>query len=188
MRLKIRFTRLTGVALAGVAVVAVSAGTALSAGETAPLAQAPAQAPAVAAAVPVDVSKLSKDEIDTLIYERQQVMQQLQDDAELLGEIVAGLAPKEKLAETTAAIARSARETHAAFNLKLPGGRTKPEAWSNWADYSRRLDAFVASTSKLEELGKTGSVPAVNDILGDAMPCKACHDLYREPKKPAAGA
>ncbi|MFM5929996.1 MAG: cytochrome c [Novosphingobium sp.] len=176
MGLRIGFTRWSGAALAGVAALAFGAATALSAGET--------ESPAAPA--PVDVSKLSKDEIETLVYERQQVMSQLEKDADLLGEIVAGIAPKEKLGETTASIAKSARETHAAFSMKVPGGRTKPEAWSNWADYSKRLDAFVASTAKLEALGKTGSVPAVTDILGDAMPCKACHDLYREPKKPAA--
>ncbi len=169
--------RITGLALAGLAVAPIATGAAHSADEQ-------ATAPALLAAV--DVSKLSKDEIETLIYERQQVMGQLEKDAELLGEIVAGIEPKEKLAETTASLAKGARETHSAFMMKVPGGRTKPEAWANWADYSKRLDAFVASTAKLEQLGATGSVPAVTDVLGDAMPCKACHDLYREPKKPAA--
>lgn len=168
--------RITGLALAGLAAATIATGAAHSADE---------QAIVPAASAAVDVSKLSKDEIETLIYERQQVMGQLEKDAELLGEIVAGIEPKEKLAATTASLAKGARETHSAFMMKIPGGRTKPEAWSNWADYSGRLDNFVASTAKLEQLGATGSVVAVTDILGDAMPCKACHDLYREPKKPA---
>lgn len=129
--------------------------------------------------------KLSKDEIDTLIYERQQVMIQLEKDAELLGEIAAGLAPASKLAETTRAIAKSAKESHAAFQMKVPGGRTRPEAWSNWADFNQRLEAFVASSEKLAKLAETGTVASVTDTLGDALNCKACHDVYRAPKKPA---
>ncbi len=163
--------RTFGAALAILAAAMIGGGTSLSAVEpTAPAA--------------VDVSKLSKDEIETLIYERQQLMIQIDKDSELLGEIVAGIAPATKLKETTAALARDAKESHDAFSMKVPGGRTKPEAWSNWADFSKRLDAFVAGAEKIAKLGETGSVPAVNDVLGDAMTCKTCHDLYREPKKP----
>ena len=165
--------RKLGAALAVLAAAMIGGGTSLSAVE-----------PVAPAAV--DVSKLSKDEIETLIYERQQLMIQIDKDSELLGEIVAGIAPASKLKETTAALARDAKESHAAFSMKVPGGRTKPEAWSNWADFSKRLDAFVAGAEKIAKLGETGSVPAVNDVLGDAMTCKACHDLYREPKKPAS--
>ncbi|MCW1402354.1 cytochrome c [Novosphingobium sp. MW5] len=132
----------------------------------------------------IDVSKLSKDEIETLIYERQQLMTQIDKDAELLGDIVAGVEPAAKLKETTAALARDAKESHAAFSLKVPGGRTKPEAWSNWEDFSKRLANFAAGAEKVAKLGETGSVPAVNDVLGEALQCKSCHDLYREPKKP----
>jgi hypothetical protein len=32
--------------------------------------------------------------------------------------------------------------------------------------------------------GETGNVGAVTALMIDAMPCKQCHDLYREPKKP----
>lgn len=165
--------RKLGVALAVLAAAMIGGGTSLSAVE-----------PAAPAAV--DVSKLSKDEIETLVYERQQLMIQIDKDSELLGEIVAGIAPAAKLKETTAALARDAKESHAAFSMKVPGGRTKPEAWSNWADFSKRLDAFVAGAEKIAKLGETGSVPAVNDVLGDAMTCKGCHELYREPKKPAS--
>lgn len=161
--------RKLGAALAVLA-MAMAGGTSLSATE-----------PAAA-----DVSKMSKDEIETLIYERQQLMIQIDKDAELLGEIVAGIEPASKLKETTAALARDTKESHAAFSMKIPGGRTKPEAWSNWADFSKRLDAFVAGAEKVAKLGETGSVVAVNDVLGDALTCKSCHDLYREPKKPAS--
>ena len=143
------------------------------------------EAPVSAEKPAMDVSKLSKDEIETYVYERQQIMIQLNKDTEALGDIVAGVAPANKLAEITRSIAKGAKDSHSAFLLKIPGGRTKPEAWSNWADYAKRMEAFVASTENLAKLGETGSVHAVTDVLGDALPCKACHDLYREPKKPS---
>ncbi|MFM6933659.1 MAG: cytochrome c [Novosphingobium sp.] len=167
-----------GAALTVLAAAMIGGGTSLSAVEPA-APTAPAAAPAV-----VDVSKLSKDEIETLIYERQQIMIQLDKDAELLGEIAAGVAPAAKLRETTADLAKAAKESHAAFLMKVPGGRTKPEAWSNWADFSQKLEYFVTSTDKLAKLAETGTVASVTDTLGDALQCKACHDLYREPKKP----
>lgn len=148
--------------------------------------QAAADATAVPAAAPTaDVTKLSKDEIDTLVYERQQAMIQLDKDAELLGDIVAGLAPASKLAEVTRSIADGAKETHGLFQMKVPGGRTKPEAWSNWADYSKRMDHFVVSTEAMAKLGATGNVAGVLGSLGDALQCKQCHEVYRETKKPS---
>lgn len=164
--------RKVGVALTVLVAAMIGGGTSLSATEQA--------APAA-----VDVSKMSKDEIETLIYERQQIMIQLEKDAELLGEIAAGVAPASKLRETTVDLAKAAKETHTAFLMKVPGGRTKPEAWSNWADFSQKLEAFVTSTDKLAKLAETGTVASVTDTLGDALQCKGCHDLYREPKKPA---
>lgn len=164
--------RIGGAALAVLVAAMIGGGTSLSAVE-----------PVAAAAV--DASKMSKDEIETLIYERQQIMIQLEKDAELLGEIAAGIAPASKLRETTADLAKAAKETHTAFLMKVPGGRTKPEAWSNWADFSQKLEHFVSSTDKLAKLAETGTVASVTDTLGDALQCKACHDLYREPKKPS---
>lgn len=141
-----------------------------------------AAAPAASTA-PADISKMSKEEIDTLIYERQQAMIQLEKDADLLGDIVAGLAPASKLAETTRSIADSAKESHTLFQMKIPGGRTKAEAWSNWADYSKRMDHFVTSTEAMAKVGATGNVQGVLGMLGDALQCKQCHEVYREPKK-----
>lgn len=164
--------RIVGAALLVLAAAMIGGGTSLSAVEP--------SAPAA-----VDASKLSKDEIASLVYERQQIMIQLEKDAELLGEIAAGIAPAAKLRETTADLAKNAKESHIAFLMKVPGGRTKPEAWSNWADFSQKLEAFVTSTDKLAKLAETGTVASVTDTLGDALQCKACHDLYREPKKPA---
>jgi cytochrome c556 len=127
---------------------------------------------------------MTKDSVNALIFERQQIMTQLNDNSELLGDIVAGLQAKEKLAATTRALAMGAKDSREAFNQELPGGRSKPEVWSNRADFMKRMETFVRETDALAKLGETGNIPAVTEKLVTALPCKECHDLYRAPKSP----
>lgn len=121
-------------------------------------------------------------ESEGIIFERQQIMTQLGKDAETLGKIVAGQVPADKLAETTKAIAQGAHDSVETFKEQVPGGRTKPEVWSNYADFSARLDRFAAGADAMAKAGTTGNVTAVTGLLVEGMPCKECHDLYRQPK------
>lgn len=127
--------------------------------------------------------QMSGEEADGIIFERQQIMLQLEKDADTMGKIAAGLLPPDKMPETAEAIARGARESLAAFQDRVPGGRTKPEAWSNWADFSQRLEAFARNAEVMAQAAKSKDVVAVTSTLGDALPCKQCHDVYRTPKK-----
>lgn len=138
--------------------------------------------PALGMAEPA-ASAPSKEEADGIIFERQNLMLQISKDSELLGEIAAGIKPPDKLAEVTKSISESAEAAKAAFQPNVPGGRSKPEVWSNWADYSRRMDEFSANTKYLAELGAKGDLSGVTNALGTALPCKECHDVYRGPKK-----
>ena len=124
----------------------------------------------------------SKDELDLVIFERQQTMSQLAKDAELLGQIVAGIAPADKLAEATAAITKGAREASEQFQDPVPGGHTRAEAWTNNADFLQRFDSFARNADAMAKAGKSGDVGAVTSLLIEALPCKQCHDLYRERK------
>jgi cytochrome c556 len=125
---------------------------------------------------------LSHAETEGIIFERQQVMLQLNRDAELLGNIVAGLAPAEKLAATTAAIAQGAKDSIANYGDKVPGGRAKPEVWSNYADFMQRMQTFSRNADAMAEMGKSGNVGGVTEQMVGALPCKQCHDIYRAPK------
>lgn len=125
----------------------------------------------------------SKEEADGIVFERQNIMLQIDKDAELLGEIAAGIQPPDKLAEVTKSIAESAEAAKSAFEPNVPGGRAKPEIWANWADYSRRMEEFSANANQLAELGAKGDLNGVTNALGDALSCKECHQLYRAPKK-----
>ena len=119
-----------------------------------------------------------------MIFERQQIMDQLNRDGELLGQIAAGIAPKDKLAATTRSIANGAKDSLESFRTQLPGGRAKPEVWSNHADFIRRMETFARGAEAMAKAGEIGNVIAVTELMIEAMPCKQCHDLYREPKKP----
>ena len=131
---------------------------------------------------------LSSQEREGIIFERQQAMLQLERDSDTLGKIVAGIAPPDKLAETTKSIAQAANDSLTSFADKVPGGRSKPEVWSNNADFTRRMEAFARNADAMAKAGQTGNVTAVTELMIEAMPCKECHDLYREPKKPVQGA
>lgn len=128
---------------------------------------------------------LSSQEREGIIFERQQAMLQLERDSDTLGKIVAGITPPDKLAETTKSIAQAANDSLASFADKVPGGRSKPEVWSNNVDFTRRMEAFARNADAMAKAGQTGDVTAVTELMIEAMPCKECHDLYREPKKPA---
>lgn len=141
----------------------------------------------VLAAPPVpagaSATAMSKEEAEALIFERQQVMESLGRDSERLGDIAAGLQPADGLAKVTRSIADSAKDVRRTFTAQVPGGRSKPEVWSNWHDYSARLDVFEQKTEEMAQLGAAGNLPAVTTMLADALPCKQCHDVYRAPKK-----
>ena len=109
-------------------------------------------------------------------------MTQLDEDSELLGDIVAGLAPASKLAETASKIAKGARDSVDSFKAQVPGGRSKPEVWSNNADFTAKMESFARNAEAMAELAKGGNANAVSEVLASALPCKQCHDVYRAPK------
>lgn len=127
-------------------------------------------------------TSLAQDDGGDPVLDRQLVMQQLEKDSGLMGKILAGIEPKDKLSATADALAKDAKEVRAAFQSKTPGGRTKPEAWANWADFSKRLDDMVTKTEHMAEVAKTGNVNAVTELVADAIPCRDCHMTYRAPK------
>lgn len=131
-------------------------------------------------AIPLET--LPHDQAEGIVYQRQQTMDQLDRDAELLGQIVAGTAPASKLAETTASIARGAHDAVEDFARAVPGGRTKADAWTNHADFSARLELFARNAQVMADAGKGGKVGPVAAVMVDAMPCKECHGHYREPR------
>lgn len=134
----------------------------------------------------IAVSDVAQDEVqkEGLIFERQFIMEQLDKDGELLGNIAAGIEPPAKLAAVTRSIANGAKDSVESFRPILPGGRSKPEVWSNHADFMQRMETFARNAEAMARAGETGDLAAVNGLMVAAMPCKQCHDVYRAPKRP----
>ena len=139
---------------------------------------ATSQQAARALAVPPPPQESNADD-DMAVLDRQLIMQQLDSDAEALGNIVAGLVPPATLAARTRSIANGARDARESFRKRVPGGGSRPEVWSNQADFARRMDAFVVNSEAMAKAGATGNVSAVTELMIDALPCKSCHDDYR---------
>ncbi len=137
-----------------------------------------------AVATSATVAALDPAEAEGIIFERQQAMLQLDKDAERLGLIVAGLAPRAQLGPVARAIANGAKDAEASFAQTVPGGRTKAEVWANRADYDRQMANFVTRSDAMAKLAEADNLNGVIEALGDALPCKQCHDTYRAPKKP----
>jgi cytochrome c556 len=136
----------------------------------------------LAGTVAVHEKSKAQDNGGDPVLDRQLVMQQLEKDSGMMGKVLAGIESKDKLSATADALAKDAKEVRDSFQSKTPGGRTKPEAWANWEDFSKRLDDMVAKTEHMAEVAKTGNVNGVNELVADAIPCRGCHTAYRAPK------
>ncbi len=67
-------------------------------------------------------------------------------------------------------------------NVGEPGTRTKPEAWTNRADYDRRLKDFAEHSAALTQVAAretTASDAFKSAAAAVAQDCKGCHDSYR---------
>lgn len=137
---------------------------------------------ALATALPLVPLSAVRGQAEDPVLNRQLVMQALEDDAEALGNIAAGITPPSKMAEHARNLAQHAKESYESFKPNAPRGSAKPEVWSNWADYSKRMEVFVANSEKMAKVAETGNVSAVTELMVDAMPCKSCHDVYRTKK------
>lgn len=137
--------------------------------------QAPAAPPPAAAPAPAPGS----DDADAIILDRQLVMQQLDKDTKALGEIAAGTMARDNLQEYAGKLAKGAREAQTSFAQNVPGGGAKPEVWTNSADFSKRMQAFVDGADKLVAGSGNPDMLVIGTLMVDALPCKQCHDLYR---------
>ncbi|HYD49437.1 MAG TPA: hypothetical protein VEB21_13870, partial [Terriglobales bacterium] len=85
----------------------------------------------LAAALPLVPLSAVRGQAEDPVLARQLVMQALEDDADALGDIAAGIAPPAKMAEHARNLAQHAKESYESFKPSAPGGSAKPEVWSN---------------------------------------------------------
>jgi cytochrome c556 len=121
------------------------------------------------------------DDQDVIDY-RELIMKQLDAEAAALGMIVSGQVPPDALSFQAKAIANSAKSALKAFEPKVPGGEAKPEVWAKWDDFAKRMQTFAQKSEAMAKVSESGNVQAVTELMIDALPCKACHDVYRKKK------
>jgi cytochrome c556 len=122
------------------------------------------------------------DDKDIIEY-RKQIMHTLNAQTAVVGQMLSMAVPDDNAVAHLEAIALSAATMKKAFEAKVPGGEAKPAVWANWADFSKRVDAFAANTAAVAKLGQEQGKEAALQNAFDALDCKGCHDLYRDEKK-----
>ena len=123
------------------------------------------------------------DDKDVVDY-RMHVMNTLNEQSAAMGQILSGVIPEKNTQAHLEAIALAASTALKAFESKVPGGESKAEVWTNWADFSKRMNEFSRQTREAakaaKEKGLTAAAPGIIDAMSS---CKNCHDLYRQEKK-----
>lgn len=100
---------------------------------------------------------------DVIDY-RQRIMNTLGEQSGALGEALSTAIPADNLVAHLDAIALSAATALKSFEPKVQGGESKPEVWSNWADFQKRMQAFAENTVMVAQKARTGGRES---IMGD---------------------
>lgn len=119
--------------------------------------------------------------------QRQSAMKAIGGHMKALGAVAKGKAAY------SVAIPVHARAIHDAaltMGLLFPVGsggaetRSKPEIWTDAADFSAKIDALASVTPSLVAAAKTGNAGAIGSALKIVgKNCVGCHKPYRAPKK-----
>jgi len=154
-----------------------------------PANQANAVVPSAETQNTASAAPLNKDQALALMKEREHHMEAFGDETKKIGNALKASSPD-------AATIRQAAATIDALAPKLlswfPKGtgpevgktRAKPEIWQKPEDFALKAHDFETAAMQFDVAAKSGDLTQINatfDALGKS--CKACHDLYRAPKK-----
>ncbi len=114
---------------------------------------------------------------------REHVMNTLNEQSEALGQILSTTVPDDNAIAHLEVLALAASMALKAFEPKVPGGEAKPEVWSNWADFAKRMNEFAQNTAAAAKTAHVQGKQAALDNILNALTCKSCHDVYRKEKK-----
>ena len=120
------------------------------------------------------------DDQDVIDY-RQHVMNTMGDQLLLINQIIQKQAPADDVATFAQILAMTATTAQSAFKPNVAGGDSKPSVWTSWPDFSKRLDALVASSADLANAAKSGDTSALASKVA-ALDCMGCHQVYMQKK------
>ena len=118
-------------------------------------------------------------DLENIAY-RQNIMKTIDAQAAAIGQILSGEVPDDQAVAHFESIALAASTALKSFEVKSLGGESKPEVWSNWADYSKRMMDFAQKSAEVVKVGKAQGKEAALAMALDALPCKSCHEKYRD--------
>ena len=124
----------------------------------------------------------SADDKDVIDY-RQHLMNTLDAQSQIVGQILSGVTPDKHGTGALEIIALTAKLSKGAFEPKAEGGQSKPEVWTKHDDFSKKMASFVENSAHVAEMAKKSSFQETISIMIDALPCKGCHDPYRDSSK-----
>lgn len=119
------------------------------------------------------------DDEDVIAY-RQHLMQALNAQTAALGMIFSGAAPEDNTVAHMDAIALTASIALTSFEPKVQGGEAKPEVWTEWADFSARMNDFAQNTAEMARVAREQGKDEAMVYAIDALSCKSCHDIYNK--------
>ena len=119
---------------------------------------------------------------DVIEY-RQHIMKSLEQQTAALGQILSGAGPAENTLAHMETLALSASIALKSFEAKVPGGAAKPEVWKDWTDFSKRMKEFAEKSAEMAKVGREQGPEQAAMLVIEALPCKGCHDVYRDEKK-----
>lgn len=134
-------------------------------------------APARAAAAPA--GKAGNDDV---IRYRQHIMDAMNEQAAILGQIASGAVPNDNVVVHLESMALLASTALKAYEKPVQGGEAKPEVWKNWDDFSRRMREFAQATDAAAKLVSTQGPESALSHMMDSMGCRGCHRAYRVEK------
>ena len=118
------------------------------------------------------------DDQDTIDY-RQHIMKTLGDQMTLINLVIQKKAAPDDLSTFAQILATTATTAKSAFMPNVAGGKSRPNVWTNWADFSRQLDQLVASTADLATAAKSGGIAAAAAKVA-TLNCMSCHATYMQ--------
>ena len=89
---------------------------------------------------------------DVIDY-REHIMRTLNEQSEALGMILSTAIPDDNASAHLEIIALTASTALKAFEPKILGGESKSAVWTNWPDFSKRMQEFSTKTADAAKLG-----------------------------------
>lgn len=126
---------------------------------------------------------LSADDkkVDPTVKYRHHAMETVKDALIQMKEIVSGKGNAADFATHARVMAANAEGFYLAAKAKVPGGDSKQAVWDDWADFSQRMEKFIADANAMAALPGGADLKEKAAAFGKTTKsCKSCHDKYRK--------